>query len=182
MRVLLAPLQRSGLARAFPARRALTVSSLSGECPARVNQQTRRLRPRLTCPPQSARLTTRSVLFVDAAQTSRDKFDCCPHATAGFTLRALDGYGLRGLLPARRRSRLRSGSCPSALPASFRHRLATGPSRLATLNLHQVGRGLSPPSCRTWRRTTKKEAPGITPEPPRQLRDVESSAVTASAA
>lgn len=35
------------------------------------------------------------------------------------------------------------------LYASFRPHLAITPLRFATLHLHQVGRGLSPPSCRT---------------------------------
>src|SRR5512139_294724 len=47
------------------------------------------------------RLTTGSVPDRDTTQTSRDKFDHCPHATAGFTLRALDGYGLCDVSPAR---------------------------------------------------------------------------------
>jgi hypothetical protein len=33
-------------------------------------------------------------------QTSRGKFDRCQRTAAGFTLRALDGYGLGGLMPA----------------------------------------------------------------------------------
>lgn len=36
----------------------------------------------------------------DARQTSRGKFDCFRRTTAGFTFRALDGYGLGGLMPA----------------------------------------------------------------------------------
>ena len=39
--------------------------------------------------------------FRDAQQISRGKLDRLPHATAGFTTSALDGYGLRGHLPAR---------------------------------------------------------------------------------
>jgi len=34
-------------------------------------------------------------------QISRDKFDCCRYATAGFTTSVLDGYGLRDHLLAR---------------------------------------------------------------------------------
>src|ERR1041384_8438558 len=37
----------------------------------------------------------------DKRQSSRGKLDRLPHATAGFTTSALDGYGLRGHLPAR---------------------------------------------------------------------------------
>ena len=68
-------------------------------------------------------------------QISRGKFDCLPHATAGFTTSALDGYGLCGRVPAR--------PAPYAfypvlvhrlvrlLHASFRPRLATTPLRFA---------------------------------------------------
>ena len=73
--------------------------------------------------------------FRDTQQISRGKFDRLPHATAGFTTSALDGYGLRGHLPAR--------PAPYAsdpvlvhrlvrlLHASFRPRLATTPLRFA---------------------------------------------------
>jgi hypothetical protein len=37
----------------------------------------------------------------DTQQISRDKSDCFRYATAGFTTSVLDGYGLRGQLPAR---------------------------------------------------------------------------------
>src|SRR5207249_3526260 len=37
----------------------------------------------------------------DTQQISRGKLDCLPHATAGFTTSALDGYGLRGHWPTR---------------------------------------------------------------------------------
>ena len=48
------------------------------------------------------------------------------------------------------------------LYASSRPHLAATPLRFATLHLHQVGRGLSPPSCRTC--TAYKEKSG-SPEP-----------------
>src|SRR5689334_626192 len=71
----------------------------------------------------------------DKRQISRGKLDCLPHATAGFTTSALDGYGLRGHLPARPTP---YASDPvlvhrlvRLLHASFRPRLATTPLRFA---------------------------------------------------
>ena len=45
----------------------------------------------------------------------------------------------------------------SLLHASFGPHLAMTPLRFATLHLHQLGRGLSPPSCRTCTAYKKKE-------------------------
>jgi len=71
----------------------------------------------------------------DTQNRSPGKFDSLPYATAGFTTSALDGYGLRGHVPAR--------PAPYAsdpvlvhrlvrlLHASFRPRLATTPLRFA---------------------------------------------------
>ena len=57
--------------------------------------------PLLTSAAWSAPLMGRSVpVNRDTRQTSRGKFDCFRRTTAGFTLRALDGYGLGGLMPA----------------------------------------------------------------------------------
>ena len=70
-----------------------------------------------------------------AAFQSRGKFDRLPRTTAGFTLRALDGYGLRDHWPARP---LLTPHYPVLvhrlallLHASFRPRLATTPLRFA---------------------------------------------------
>src|SRR5216683_1975257 len=72
-----------------------------------------------------------------------------------FTWGALDGYGLRESHARSSRARpprirfLYIGSCVcSTLPLDPTSRLVT-PLRLATLHLHQVGRGLSPPSDQT---------------------------------
>ena len=72
-----------------------------------------------------------------------------------FTWGALDGYGLRESHARSSRTRpprirfLYIGSCVcSTLPSDPTSRLVT-PLRIATLHLHQVGRGLSPPSCQT---------------------------------
>jgi len=72
-----------------------------------------------------------------------------------FTWGALDGYGLRESHARSSRARpprirfLYIGSCVcSTLPSDPTSRLVT-PLRLATLHLHQVGRGLSPPSDQT---------------------------------
>jgi len=73
--------------------------------------------------------------FRDQRQISRGKFDRLPHAAAGFTVSALDGYGLRRALPTR-------PALPASDPvlvhrlvrllhASFRPRLATTPLRFA---------------------------------------------------
>src|SRR5713101_4632279 len=80
-----------------------------------------------------------------------------------FTQSALDGYGLRGPMPARpaplaSNPVLVHWCVCSTLPSDPTSRLAT-PLRLATLHLHQVGRGLSPPSCQTC------SAPGRTGVP-----------------
>ena len=68
-------------------------------------------------------------------QTSRGKFNRPQRATAGFTTSALDGYGLRGHVPARPAP---YASYPvlvhrlaSLLHASFRPRLATKSLRFA---------------------------------------------------
>jgi hypothetical protein len=70
-----------------------------------------------------------------------------------FTPSALDGYGLRDPTPARpapfASNPLLVHWLVRLLHASFRPTLALGPLRLATLHLHQVGRGLSPPCCQT---------------------------------
>ncbi len=92
--------------------------------------------------------------FRDAQQISRGKLDRLPHATAGFTTSALDGYGLRGHLPARpapyasnpvlvhRLARL--------LRASFRPRLADDALALRyDFTSIRLSKGLSPSSCRT---------------------------------
>jgi hypothetical protein len=68
-------------------------------------------------------------------QTSRGKFNRLQRATAGFTTSALDGYGLRGHVPARPAP---YASYPvlvhrlaSLLHASFRPRIATKSLRFA---------------------------------------------------
>ena len=88
----------------------------------------------------------------DTPQTSRGKLGYSRYTTAGFTVSALDGYGLCDLTPTRpafpppypvpvRR-------LVSLLHASFRPHFTVTPLRFATLLLHQDGRGLAPPSLR----------------------------------
>ena len=71
----------------------------------------------------------------DTRQISRGKLDRLRRTPAGFTAAALDGYGLRGQLPARP---VAPASYPvlvhraaSSLCASFRRRLAATPLRFA---------------------------------------------------
>ena len=57
--------------------------------------------PLLTSAARSGRIAPPQSRFRDKRQISRGKLDRLPHATAGFTTSAFDGYGLRGHLPAR---------------------------------------------------------------------------------
>src|SRR6516165_2383571 len=66
--------------RSFPVVRALAVSPLSGECPARADRRLGLLCPLLTPAPRSGSLTAtsvppRRVSVRDMAQASRGKFD-----------------------------------------------------------------------------------------------------------
>ena len=102
--------------------------------------------------------------FRDQRQISRGKFVRLRRATAGFTIRAFDGFGLRGHVPAR--------PAPYASDPVFVHRLAllfraffrlhlaVTPLRFATLHLHQVGTALSPGSRRTCSAHSKDPLPG----------------------
>ena len=91
--------------------------------------------PLLTSAPWSVRLATVSVPK-DTAQISRSKPDSLHRTPAGFTVLALDGYGLRECLPARPTS---TASYPisvrrvaTLLHASFRQSLAVLPLRFAS--------------------------------------------------
>src|SRR5215831_5131416 len=108
--------------------------------------------PLLTSAPRSGCLAASSVQR-DTTQISRGKLDNFPRTPAGFTVPALDGYGLCDILPARPTD---TASYPVSvcrvailLHASFRQSLAVLPLRFARLHLHQVVRGLPPPSYRT---------------------------------
>src|SRR5208282_5809330 len=90
----------------------------------------------------------------DTMQISRGKPRSLPRTPAGFTVQALDGYGLRDFLPARP---TRAASYPVAVRqvaisfhASFRRSLAVSALALhscfTSIRLH---RGLSPPDCWT---------------------------------
>src|SRR5687768_16545544 len=72
-------------------------------------------------------------------QTSRGKFDRFRRTTAGFTPRALDGYGLRDHWPARPARHASDPVLvhrPASLPSpSFRRRLTTTPLGSAILHL-----------------------------------------------
>jgi hypothetical protein len=104
--------------------------------------------------------------FRDAQQISRGKFYNLPHATAGFTTSALDGYGLRGHWPAR--------PAPYAsdpvlvhrlvrlLRASFRPRLATTPLRFAITSPPSGCEGdLHPRVIEHARHTKKRPSPSL---------------------
>ena len=98
-------------------------------------------------------------------QTSRGKFDCLPRTPAGFTPRPFDGCGLCRLLPTRP---ARAASDPVSvrqvavlLRTSFRPHLAVTPLCFATLHLHQVGRGLSPPNCQTCSAYKQEDRPHV---------------------
>src|SRR5947207_12654571 len=91
--------------------------------------------PLLTSAPRSGRLTTSSVPK-DTMQISRSKPDSLHRTPAGFTVLALDGYGLCAILPAPPTS---AASYPvsvrqvaTLLHASFRRSLAVPPLRFAS--------------------------------------------------
>src|ERR1700737_2777661 len=93
------------------------------------------LRPLLTSALRSGRLATASVPK-DTVQISRSKPDSLHRTPAGFTVLALDGYGLCDILPARPTS---AASYPvsvrrvaTLLHASFRRSLAVPPLRFAS--------------------------------------------------
>ena len=87
----------AGFSAARPRRVALR-TRLSA---VRAFRSTTLLCPLLTSGRRSETLTTLSVPFWDTCQTSWGKFDRLQRTTAGFTTRALDGYGLVGHKPAR---------------------------------------------------------------------------------
>src|SRR5262249_32751907 len=129
------------------------VSPLSGEC---LNRVDRLLTP--TMPAADFCAAVRKPLDSlsprrDTTQTSRGKSRRLPRTAAGFTLRALDGYGLCGQWPAH----------PALTPlhpvlvhrlalllhASFRPRPAAATLALRyTLHLHPVGSGTFTPELR----------------------------------
>jgi len=96
----------------------------------------------------------------DTTQTSRGKFDRLLRTTAEFTAAVLDGYGLRGFMPARPAV---TASYPvpvrrltHLIHASSSPRLTTTPLRFTFLHLHQVGEGTPTPQTvkharHTWR-------------------------------
>src|SRR5271166_4207325 len=107
--------------------------------------------------------------FPDKRQISRGKFDRLPHATAGFTTSALDGYGLRCQLPTRPAP---YASYPVLvhrlvllLRASFRPHLAMTPLRFAmTSPPSGCQRDFHPRAVEHARHTTKSLA-GIPTRP-----------------
>src|SRR5205823_4448631 len=113
---------------------ALSFNPLSGTVWA-FGRRTGLLCPLLTSAPRSGRLATASVPK-DTAQISRSKPDSLHRTPAGFTVLALDGYGLCDILPARPTS---AASYPvsvrrvaTLLHASFRRSLAVPPLRFAS--------------------------------------------------
>src|SRR6201984_784662 len=95
----------------------------------------RTLCPLLTSALRSGRLTASSVPK-DTVQISRSKPDSLHRTPAGFTVLALDGYGLCDILPARPTSAasypVSVRRVPTLLPASFRRSLAVPPLRFAS--------------------------------------------------
>src|SRR5206468_5764354 len=112
----------------------VTITPSSGTARA-FGQRAGLLCPLLTSAPRSGRLATASVPK-DTAQISRSKPDSLHRTPAGFTVLALDGYGLCDILPARPTS---AASYPvsvrrvaTLLHASFRRSLAVPPLRFAS--------------------------------------------------
>jgi hypothetical protein len=161
-----------GTVRAFglplPVRRAQTVSPVSGECPARVD---RRRNPNMPSADFCAALGEPRgppSPLPDTTQISRGKFDRLRRTTAGSTLRALDGYGLRGYGLAR----------PTLTPlypvllhrlapllhASFRPRLTATPLRFANPSPPSGWVGDSHPQAVKHARHTRRG--GAWPRPP----------------
>jgi len=85
----------------FPVRRALPFLPFRASVSIEWTDVTELLCPLLTSAPWSTPLRTFQSRSRDTAQISRGKLDRLQRTTAESTLRALDGYGLRGHLPAR---------------------------------------------------------------------------------
>ena len=123
------------------------------------------LRPLLTSAPRSGGLPAPSVPK-DTAQISWGKPFSLPRTPAGFTAMALDGYGLRGPLPARPVIPASLSGCCSSGRDFAPHFLQTVP-RGSALVLHscftsiRLHRGLSPPGC--W--TCPAHNAGLRPPP-----------------
>src|SRR5271165_3389819 len=113
----------------------------------------RTLRRLLTSARWSEGLATPSVPK-DAEQISWCKFISLPRTPAGFTVKVLDGYGLRDRLPARPTLTASISGCCSSGRDFAPHFLQTVP-RGSALVLHscftsiRLHRGLSPPGCWT---------------------------------
>src|ERR1700737_2352838 len=127
---------------------ALSFNPLSGTVRA-FGRRTGLLCPLLTSAPRSGRLATASVPK-DTAQISRSKPDSLHRTPAGFTVLALDGYGICDILPARPTS---AASYPvsvrriaTLLRASFRRSLAVPPLRFASASPPSVAQGIFTPT------------------------------------
>jgi hypothetical protein len=177
-----------GTVRAFglplPVRRAQTVSPVSGECPARVD---RRRNPNMPSADFCAALGEPRgppSPLPDTTQISRGKFGRLRRTTAGSTLRALDGYGLRSYGLAR----------PTLTPlypvllhrlapllhASFRPRLTATPLRFANPSPPSGWVGDSHPQAVKHARHTRRGGPRARPPPP--IRHTDEKAITSHAA
>ena len=122
----------------------------------------RLLRPLLTSASRSGRLAASSVLS-DTVRISRGKPGVLRRAPAGFTVPALDGYGLRESLPARPAN---PASYPvsvrraaTSLHASFRRSLAVPPLRFARASPPSGCTGDFHPQDAGYARHTGCEAP-----------------------
>src|SRR5208337_4128105 len=145
------------------------------------------LRRLLTSARWSEGLATPSVPK-DAEQISWGKFISLPRTPAGFTVKVLDGYGLRDRLPARPTLTASISGCCSSGRDFAPHFLQTVP-RGSALVLHscftsiRLHRGLSPPGCWTCPAHNQAAAPrppasiaAQSPRPPRLWRCMSRSA------
>ena len=142
---------------------ALSFNPLSGTVRA-FSRRTDLLCPLLTSTLWSGRLAATSVPK-DTMQISRSKPDSLHRAPAGFTKLVLDGYGLRGFLPARPTS---PASYPISvrqvailLHASFRQFLAVLPLRFASASPPSGCTGDFHPQAAGHVRHTGRSAPAL---------------------
>jgi len=150
---------------------ALSFNPFSGTVRA-FGRRTGLLCPLLTSAPRSGCLAASSVPK-DTVQISRSKPDSLHRTPAGFTVLALDGYGLCDILPARPTSAASYPVCvrraATLLHASFRQSLAVLPLRFASASPPSGCTGDFHPQAVGHVRHTGRFAPAP-PVPPRSRR------------